>query len=211
MQIKLMKGKNILATAMLLSFCTSLPLIILSIYYGKKEFFLLMNNDWGIVADNFFHYWTYLGDGIAWVIVSLIILVFRKNYAPLLFAAIVISTLLTQITKNFIMVAEPRPTAAITDINTIHTVMGVELHKAYSFPSGHTETAFSFYFLACFFINKKWMLAVGFLYACLVGYSRIYLAQHFPLDVGGGIITALITIYFSILIQQQWEKKKLQH
>ncbi len=211
MQIKLMKGKNNLATAMLLSFCTSLVLIILSIYFGKKEFFLLMNNDDGIVADNFFHYWTYLGDGIAWVIVSLIILAFRKKYFLLLFAAIFISTLLTQITKNYILVAEPRPTAAITDINTIHTVAGVELHKAYSFPSGHTATAFSIYFLACFFFNKKWIIAVGFLYASLVGYSRIYLAQHFPLDVGGGIISALITIYFSILIQQQWEKKKLQH
>jgi membrane-associated phospholipid phosphatase len=45
------------------------------------------------------------------------------------------------------------------------------------------------------------------LYAVLVGYSRIYLAQHFPLDVGGGMLTAVITILVAVFIQNIWEAR----
>jgi len=41
-----------------------------------------------------------------------------------------------------------------------------------------------------------------------VGYSRIYLAQHFPLDVGAGMFVAIVTILLAILIQRKWEKKE---
>ena len=57
-------------------------------------------------------------------------------------------------------------------------------------------------------IREKWILPVGLLYALLVGYSRIYLAEHFPLDVGGGMITAVISVWLSVYIQQIWEKRR---
>ena len=65
-----------------------------------------------------------------------------------------------------------------------------------SFPSGHTATAFSLFLFCCFISAKKWIVPLGFIYALLGGYARIYVAQHFPLDVGAGIFTA----YFSTLI-----------
>ena len=57
-----------------------------------------------------------------------------------------------------------------------------------------------------FFPNKKVLLA-GFLYALICGYSRIYLGQHFPLDIAGGIIAALLSVALSIQIRKKLFKK----
>lgn len=192
----------------LLTLITSLFLLVNSWVVGKDVFFLLLNKDLGKKADVFFHYWTYLGDGAIWVPAAVLCWLYRRKQFPLLLAAIVFSTLITQGCKNFILPAEPRPTAAITNMAAIHTVTGVELHTAYSFPSGHTGTAFTLFLLGSLLIPHRWFVPVGFVYALLVGYSRIYLAQHFPLDVGGGMMTALFTLLLSIAVQQQWEKRK---
>ena len=202
-------NRNFIA-AFIATLAVGLYLIIDSFIVGRNEFFLVLNKDLGKAADYFFSFWTNLGDGIIWIVVAAIFFIYQRNKLPLLIAAILVSTLITQLTKNYVFPAEPRPTAAIQDIQRIHTVPGVELHTAYSFPSGHTATAFTIFLLACLFVRRSWIVPVGFVYAILVGYSRIYLAQHFPLDVGGGMITALITISISLAIQQQWEKRKPQ-
>lgn len=181
--------------------------IITSFIIGKTDFFLLLNIDLGSTADYFFRFWTNMGDGILWVAVALLFVKYRKKKLPLLIATISLSTLITQVIKNFVFPEILRPTAAIADIQLIHTVTGVELLTANSFPSGHTASAFSIYLLGCLLIKSSWVIPVGFVYAILVGYSRVYLAQHFPIDVGAGMITAVITLLISILIQKQWEKK----
>ncbi len=192
----------------LLTLVASLFFLVNSWVVGKDVFFLMLNTNLGTKADVFFHYWTYLGDGVIWVPVAVLFLLYRKKQFPLLLAAIFYSTFITQGCKNFIFPAAPRPTAAIADISAIHTVTGVELHTAYSFPSGHTGTAFTIFLLGCLLIPRRWFVPVGFVCALLVGYSRIYLAQHFPLDVGAGMMTALFTLLLSMVVQQQWEKRK---
>ena len=204
-----LSNRNFL-TAFVLTLATALYLFIDSFIVGKNAFFLMLNTNLGKAADFFFSYWTNMGDGVIWIVVAALFFIYRKNKIPLLIAAILVSTLITQLTKNYLFPAEPRPIAAIKDISRIHTVPGVELHTAYSFPSGHTATAFTIYLLACLLIRRTWISPVGFMYAILVGYSRIYLAQHFPLDVGGGMIAALITIMVSLLIQKEWDKRKPQ-
>lgn len=93
------------------------------------------------------------------------------------------------------------------DLSLIHIVKGVELHSVDSFPSGHSATVFCFYLLACLFFNKKWIVIAGLIFALLVGYSRIYLAQHFPRDVAGGMLVAVISIVLSIKIQYWWASR----
>jgi membrane-associated phospholipid phosphatase len=201
-------GNRNLTNGIIITAITGLYLLVTSFVIGRNDFFLLLNNDLGKTADIFFAFWTNLGDGVIWVIVAGLVLKYRRKQFPLLIATIVISTLITQLTKIYVIPAEPRPTVAIKDINLIHTVADVELHTAYSFPSGHTAAAFCIFFIGCLLINKRWVVPVGFAYALLVGYSRIYLAQHFPLDVGAGMFVAIVTILLSILIQQKWERRK---
>lgn len=187
-----------------ISAVTGLCLVIISLIIGKNELFLLFNMDLGNFADHFFAFWTNFGDGIVWVAVAILFFIYRKKMFPLLIASIIISTLIVQLTKNYIFPGEARPISAITNNSGIHTVPGVELLTSFSFPSGHTTTAFTIFLLGCLLIKKNWVIPVGFVCALLVGYSRIYLAEHFPLDVGAGMLAAVITVPLSIKIQNRW-------
>lgn len=61
----------------------------------------------------------------------------------------------------------------------------------YSFPSGHTSSAFATA-TAVTLSTKKWYVAVpSYAYACIVGYSRMRLGVHFPSDVLGGMILGI--------------------
>jgi membrane-associated phospholipid phosphatase len=196
--------------AVTVSLVIALTLFLISFIIGKAQFFLLLNANGGRIADYFFMIFTYGGDGILWI-PSLLVTFFilkRKNVLPLLISDFALSTILTQVVKNIIMPGAARPAKVITDSLLIHMVKGVEVYKSSSFPSGHTATAFCFYLLFCLLINKRWWFFAGLIYALLVGYSRIYLAQHFPLDVAAGIIVAIISTLVALRIQEYWWKRK---
>jgi membrane-associated phospholipid phosphatase len=193
-----------------ISILISVILFTISISIGKQEFFLLLNTDGGKFFDQFFAFFTHGGEEGAWIILLLVVLFIlkRKDALVLLIGSVLFSTILTQGIKNFIFAGEPRPTKAITDIHLIHLVPGVQVSTINTFPSGHTSSAFCVYFVFCLLIPKKWWIPVGLLYALLVAYSRIYLAQHFPLDICGGIVVAIISVWLSARMQVYWWKRK---
>lgn len=196
-------------TGATLSISTGMILILFSFLGGKEDLFLLLNHDLGSSADFFFNYFTHAGDGIFWVPVALYFIFYKRKLLPLVLSAIILSTLLVQTGKKIIYPNEARPTAAIESTlqNPIHTVKGVTVHSNNSFPSGHTTTAFSLFLLGCLLIPYSYFWLIGFTAALLAGYSRIYLAQHFPLDVGAGIICAYITVFLSLQIQNLFNKR----
>ncbi len=85
--------------------------------------------------------------------------------------------------------------------------------STYSFPSGHTTSAFIFYGLLIFLIwqndwkkKYKYLLSAVFcIIALLVAVSRIYLHRHFASDVLAGFCVG--TIWLCIAI---WSFKKIQ-
>ncbi len=75
----------------------------------------------------------------------------------------------------------------------------------YSFPSGHTAAAFTFAF-ALAPAGKKWMSA-AIAFACIMGFSRMYLTVHFPTDVLCGALVGALCGRVSLFL---W-KKALGH
>jgi membrane-associated phospholipid phosphatase len=196
-------------TGATLSIATGMILLLFSFLGGKEDLFLLLNHNLGSTADYFFQYFTHAGDGIFWVPLALYFIFYKRKLLPLILSAIVLSTLLVQTGKKIIYPNEARPTAAIESTlqSPIHTVKGVNVHSNNSFPSGHTTTAFSLFLLGCLLLPYTYFWLIGFAAALLAGYSRVYLAQHFPLDVGAGMICAVITVYLSLQIQKLFNKK----
>ncbi|SCH17430.1 undecaprenyl pyrophosphate phosphatase [uncultured Clostridium sp.] len=73
----------------------------------------------------------------------------------------------------------------------------VSTATGYSFPSGHTQTATSFWTSFMILAKNNWMYILGIIMILAVGISRLYLAVHWPIDVAFGWIFG---IFFSIVL-----------
>lgn len=73
-----------------------------------------------------------------------------------------------------------------------------------SFPSGHTADAFAFAVSASIIYSRKYIIIPIFIWAFLVGYSRICLGVHFPSDVlVGALIGALCAYFYSRVLKMR--------
>ena len=177
-------------------------LIASSAIGGRIPLFLLLNKDFGTIADDVLLGFTYLAEGWMWIPYLMIVGWFLKKDKAIIIYCFAISTLLTQIPKLIFFPNITRPIASGIDSNLIHKVEGVVMHQLSSFPSGHTATAFTIFLLTIYLFDHKKMVLMGLIYAMLCAYSRVYLGQHFPLDLGGGILVAILTVEISKRIRK---------
>jgi membrane-associated phospholipid phosphatase len=77
-----------------------------------------------------------------------------------------------------------------------------------SFPSGHTSTAFTTALLLSFIVRKRFAVFFFPVIAFLVGYSRVYLAQHFVTDVLAGSVIGIISSYAALMLHNHLQRKK---
>jgi len=181
----------------------ALLLFSLSILLGRENLFLSLNTNLGWWPDQFFSLLTQLAEGWIWIPYLIIVFGWFKKDFIFILLNFLTSTLLTQIPKNYIWPDVNRPIASGIPLSKIHTVTGVEVHTYNSFPSGHTATAFSLLFLTVYFFPNKKVFWIAAFYAIASAYSRVYLGQHFPIDLAGGIIAAILSFQLSIWLRHK--------
>jgi len=141
------------------------------------------------IADVFFLYVTYLGDGAFFVIICIILLIYNRRMGILAFASFALSSLVSLFLKTVVFDGSPRPLRFFEhSLSEYHLIEGLDIHSYNSFPSGHTISAFALFGLLAFLDRRKGRGWVYFLIAALTGYSRVYLFQHFVEDVFVGSI-----------------------
>jgi membrane-associated phospholipid phosphatase len=199
---------SVLANYFLVIFLTGLALLP---FYKKGAIELIINAYHHPVLDDFFRMITHLGDGLI-LIIPIILFIFHKYcYLVLLTLSTLIHLVLVHIGKKWIFQGMPRPAEFFKDI-PFYEVPGIQLHHWGSFPSGHTTTAFmlaSFFYLV---LPKKFKIHAFLMgIASIVGLSRVYLMQHFLMDIWAGAILGVVsTLAAYFIVLKLFSKKEFQ-
>jgi len=177
---------------------------VLLLSYSKADIHLYFNQFNSSFGDIFFWLFTYVGDGIFGVFICIILFFLKKKWGYITLLAWSVSGIIAQLIKNLIVPDAIRPSKFFEGNESLHYVPFVELHKLHSFPSGHTTSAFAIFMCLSFFVKNKFVKTLFFFCALLVGISRMYLSQHFLIDVTvGSLLGIACAILFKLLLKDK--------
>lgn len=154
-------------------------------------------------ADYLFQFLTGLAEVFLPIAFAIYLYVWNRPFFVPYLSSYALSTVLVQGLKHLVYPHALRPIAYFAQLHVPwHLVHGVEIHTQNSFPSGHTAAAwFMFFWFALFGKSRFWGICMALL-AAGVAYSRVYLMQHFPVDitVGAciGFSSSVLVYYFMI-------------
>lgn len=142
------------------------------------------------VAD-LLRYFSLLGNGILFFLMIPFAMAFGglKRTSELLFATIFVALIVSFCKLSF---ALPRPFYLYPDLKLAEAF-------GFSFPSGHTATAFAAWGLIYHWVKKAGnaSLSLWLVPAILVSLSRIYLGVHYIFDVVGGAFVGILAVALS--------------
>lgn len=147
------------------------------------------------------------GDGIMFAFYVPILLFHRFRRAIYFIMVILVQTIVVQFFKRGIADGFYRPFKYFQE-QGIDLVVGdqVNINHFDSFPSGHATTSFSIgLFFMMFWKKTSYQMTLFFIALC-GALARVYLAQHFLIDVCGGFFCAILTF---IIVDYLYEKFKV--
>jgi membrane-associated phospholipid phosphatase len=187
--------------------------LVIKLVFTRETIYFTVNAINNPFADFLAPFVTDLGNGWFAVIIAAVLALFSYRKAFLVVTSWGITAIVAQVLK-YIFDA-PRPKLYFKDqLSRIHFVKAVDILSFHSFPSGHTVTAFSLAVLFTYWSKNKGWGPVFLLVAIMVGYSRMYLSEHFFEDVtAGSVIGVIITVIWLYWLDNrafiqcpQWQK-----
>lgn len=175
--------------------------------FNTSEIHLAINARNNAFLDFIMPYVTLIGDGWTLTIFCVLVFAWNRRAGFVVGLATLIPSMVIQGLKMTVFYGEPRPKWYFTyiDKTEIHYVPGVENWLYDSFPSGHTTASFAFFLALAFCLEKRKWSMLCFITALLIGYSRIYLSQHFLADVVGGTVFGVV---FATLVTAEFMRFK---
>lgn len=170
--------------------------LISVLYFSKADIHLFLNSFHSSFFDKFFMYITYLGSGITAGIIAVFLLFVRLRYSIILSVSAISSGVVVQLLKRLLFSGCERPVVYFREIAELYYVPGIDLHTHFSFPSGHSVTAFIIFGLIAFISDREPIKISALLVSFIISYSRVYLSQHFLVDILTGSFLGMITILF---------------
>ncbi|MCW3127083.1 MAG: rane-associated phospholipid phosphatase [Bacteroidetes bacterium] len=153
--------------------------------------------------DTFFVIMTKLAEGLSILLVGLILFAWRVKYGLVYLIDLLVLYVVVHLLKHQVFADHIRPSMFFGPTQHLHFIEGMPVFRDFSFPSGHTATAFAVSFLLAIFVRRTWASMIFLALALLVGLSRIYLLQHFWIDVYfGSLIGVTVTLLVYIALQK---------
>lgn len=141
---------------------------------------------------------TTLGNGgMLWIILTLAMLFFKKTRKAGIASAIalVFSLIICNLTlKELVERARPMFQEFAEYEKLIKTP------SDWSFPSGHTTSAFASALAASYILRNKPFTIASVTLAAVIAFSRLYLYVHFPTDVIAGVIIGFVCAALGVII-----------
>lgn len=131
---------------------------------------------------NFFKFLTFFGDKEFYIMVlPLFFWLWDKEKAVKLLFILLPSLLLNFWLKEIFQTARPLGVALIEQ-------------GGFAFPSGHAQGSTTLWLMLALLIRQKWINYLAVIMIILVSLSRLYLGVHYPVDILGGILIALVLV-----------------
>ena len=189
-------------------------LLAVAIIWTRVDIHIFLNKCHFPCLDELMKYWTWLGDGIVLVILIVPTLLISFRHFFILLSSFSIAGIDSQILKRLFFGEMARPLKYF-EINNIdyqlYLVPEVRQLSWHSFPSGHTAAAFSVFFAVALMSKSRIIQLLCFILATGVAYSRIYLSQHFLMDVIAGsalgVAAGWISWYWLDMYDKKWLDK----
>ena len=151
----------------------------------KVSFFIWLKQWHHPVADCIAPYLTWLGDGVVYLSLLTMVALLRASCRRIIImgGSFVFMSIVVQLLKRVFFTHMLRPIALLPLDPSIHLIDGMPLLRDLSFPSGHSATIFVLVSVIQLLSKNKiyGVLLLGL--ALMIAYSRIYLCQHFYIDV----------------------------
>jgi len=201
-RVKALKNSYFIAYLLLLLGCSALLLST-----QKLDLQLQINQINTPWLDYIMPFLTFLGDGLFAIILSLFfVLWINRKWGWMLLLTYGVSSLLAQIGKHLLFPKAMRPYFYLKTNSSFHEIPGFIYHEFHSFPSGHSTTAFALATLLSLCIKTHRIQHLALLLgACLVAFSRLYLSQHFLVDVVfGSLLGTLCSLFLFYYFPSRW-------
>lgn len=153
--------------------------------------------------DVLFQLITICGEQIVLIsIISVVYWTLDKKFGEYIAYSVLTSVLLNNAIKDIFKMKRPIGEEGIRTLRP-------ETATGYSFPSGHTQGASSFYGAMAIYLKKKAMYIIAAVMIILVGFSRLYLGVHYPKDVIVGAILGILTSFICYKLYMKFNNKMM--